>query len=147
MISQPRPHAALPACPLSFGSSSLSGRSPAALAPRTRRIICRQANLISARLAASADTSTSNARRPGRSPRAVAKRCPVTLALATHSLAVSPDTCVLRRVLVVPSTVCLRGFLGVGRGWQVVMILAPHHEPPVLSQSSGHWLMTRGDDD
>jgi hypothetical protein len=34
---------------------------------------------------------------------------PVTLAVAAHSLGVSPDTCVLRRALVVPSTVCLRG--------------------------------------
>jgi hypothetical protein len=29
----------------------------------------------------------------------------------------------------------------------VVMILGPDHEPRVLSQSSGHWLMTPGDDD
>jgi hypothetical protein len=50
--------------------------------------------------------------RPGRSPRTVAKRRPVTLAVATHSLGVSPDTCVLKRVLVVPSTVCLRGSFG-----------------------------------
>ena len=43
---------------------------------------------------------------------------------------------------------CVFGvFLGVGRGWQVVMILGPDHEPPVLSQSSGRWLMTPGDDD
>ena len=40
---------------------------------------------------------------------------------------VSPDTCVLRRVLVVPSTVCLRGSLGVGRAWQMVMILGTDH--------------------
>jgi hypothetical protein len=52
------------------------------------------------------------ARRPGRSPRTVAKRRTVTLAVAAHSLGVSPDTCVLRRVLVVPSTVCLRGSFG-----------------------------------
>jgi len=43
---------------------------------------------------------------------------------------------------------CVFGvLLGVGRGRQVVMILGPDHEPPVLSQSSGHWLMTPGDDD
>ena len=43
---------------------------------------------------------------------------------------------------------CVFGvLLGVGRGRQVVMILGPDHEPPVLSQSSGHWLMTAGDDD
>ena len=43
---------------------------------------------------------------------------------------------------------CVFGvLLGVGRGWQVVMILSPDHEPRVLSQSSGHWLMTPGDDD
>ncbi len=40
------------------------------------------------------------------------KRRPLTLTVATHSLGVSPDTCVLRRVLVVPSTVCLRGSFG-----------------------------------
>jgi hypothetical protein len=49
------------------------------------------------------------ARRRGRSPRTVAERSPVTLAVATHSLGVSPDTW---RVLVVPSTVCLRGSFG-----------------------------------
>jgi hypothetical protein len=43
---------------------------------------------------------------------------------------------------------CVFGvLLGVGRGWQVVLILSPDHEPPVLSQSSGHWLMTPDDDD
>jgi hypothetical protein len=43
---------------------------------------------------------------------------------------------------------CVFGvLLGVGRGWQLVMILGPDHDPPVLSQSSGHWLMTPGDDD
>jgi hypothetical protein len=53
-----------------------------------------------------------------------------------HAVTTAPETCVLRRVLVVPSTVWLRG-LGVGRGWQVLMILAPDHELSVLSQSSG----------
>ena len=43
---------------------------------------------------------------------------------------------------------CVFGvLLGVGRGWQVVMILGPDHECPVLSQPSGLWLMTPGDDD
>ena len=88
---------------------------------------------------------------PRPAPRSIAShRCkaPPGHARSGDTLAcVSPDTCVLRRVLVVPSTVCLRGSLGVGRGWQMVMILGPDREPPVLSQSSGHWLMTPGDDD
>jgi hypothetical protein len=49
-------------------------------------------------------------------PRSIAshrcKRRPVTLAVATHRLGVSPDRCVLRWVLAVPSTVCLRGSFG-----------------------------------
>jgi hypothetical protein len=83
-------------------------------------------------------------------PRSIAShRCnrrPVTLAVATHSLGVSPDMCVLG-VYSWFHLQCVFGvLLGVGRGWQVVMILGPDHEPPVLSQSSGHWLMTPGDD-
>jgi hypothetical protein len=79
----------------------------------TQRMFCRRASLISARPTARADTSVAT---PGArsiaSHRCIAPRS-VTLALATHSLAVSADTCVLRRGLVVPSTVCVFGVLGV----------------------------------
>ena len=91
----------------------LSGRSPAALVTPHGACFCRRASLISARPTARADTSVST---PGArsiaSHRCIAPRS-VTLALATHSLAVSADTCVLRRGLVVPSTVCVFGVLGV----------------------------------
>ena len=96
---------------------------------------------------ASADTSTSTP-----APRSIAShRC-----TAPPGHARSGDTLALAsRLIRVFSGVyswfhleCVLGvFLGVGRGWQVVMILGPDHEPPVLSQSSGHWLMTPGDDD
>ena len=125
-------------------SGAQSGRHQSAFQDHSERII----NLHTANgnrywPTASADTSTSTPRRPGRSPRTVAKRRRVTLAVATHSFA--------SRLIRVFSGVyswfhlqCVFGvLLGVGRWWQVVMILGPDHEPPVLSQSSGHWLMTR----
>jgi hypothetical protein len=80
---------------------------------------------------ASADTSTST---PGAQVDRLAplQSAPGHARSGDTLACVSPDACVLSRVLVIPSTVCLRGSFGVGRGWQMVMILGPHHEPPVL---------------
>jgi hypothetical protein len=73
--------------PLSFGSLSLSGRSPAALVTHARRMICRRASLISARPTARADTSACT---PGAQVDRLAplhSAAPGHARTATHSLA------------------------------------------------------------
>jgi hypothetical protein len=129
-------------------SGAQSGRHQSAFQDHSERIITlHTANGNRYWPTASADTSTST---PGAQ---VDRLAP--LQSAARSRSQWRHTRLTSRLIPVFSGVyswfhlqCVFGvLLGVGRGWQVVMILGPNHEPPVLTQSSGHWLMTPGDDD